>query len=63
MGRATTRYPFEYRPWTERINYYQSLYPDQKGKENIKSFHKNPSLNFHSYNSLHSKQQKNYDFQ
>ena len=27
-------YPFEYRPWTERINYYQSLYPDQKGKEN-----------------------------
>ena len=27
-------YPFEYSPWTERINYYQSLYPDQKGKEN-----------------------------
>lgn len=29
-------YPFEYRPWTERINYYQSLYPDQKAKKTKK---------------------------
>lgn len=54
-------YPFEYRPWTERINYYQSLYPDQKAKK-TKSFHKNPCLNFHSYNYLHSKQQKTMIF-
>ena len=26
-------FPFEYRPWTERINYYKSLYPDQSGKD------------------------------
>lgn len=25
-------FPFEYRPWTERINYYKSLNPDQSGK-------------------------------
>ncbi len=25
-------YPFEYRPWTERIKYYRSLYPDQHGE-------------------------------
>ncbi|WP_455672606.1 arylsulfatase [Phocaeicola sp.] len=25
-------FPFEYRPWTERINYYKSLYPDQRGE-------------------------------
>lgn len=24
-------FPFEYRPWTERIRYYKSLYPDQSG--------------------------------
>lgn len=24
-------FPFEYRPWTERINYYKSLNPDQSG--------------------------------
>lgn len=27
-------FPFEYRSWTERINYYESLYPDQKGEDN-----------------------------
>ena len=26
-------FPFEYRPWTKRINYYKSLYPDQSGKD------------------------------
>lgn len=26
-------FPFEYRPWTERINYYKSLNPDQSGKD------------------------------
>ena len=26
-------FPFEYRPWTERINYYKSLHPDQSGKD------------------------------
>ena len=25
-------FPFEYRGWGERINYYKSLYPDQSGK-------------------------------
>lgn len=24
--------PFEFRPWTERINYYKALYPDQSGR-------------------------------
>ena len=26
-------FPFEYRPWGERINYYKSLHPDQSGKD------------------------------
>ena len=26
-------FPFEYRPWGERVKYYKSLYPDQSGKE------------------------------
>ncbi|WP_455587253.1 arylsulfatase [Bacteroides sp.] len=25
-------FPFEYRPWTERINYYKGLYPNQRGE-------------------------------
>ena len=26
-------FPFEYRPWGERVKYYKSLYPNQSGKE------------------------------
>lgn len=26
-------FPFEFRPWTERINYYKALYPQQRGEE------------------------------
>ena len=33
-----------------------------KRQRKLKSFHKNPCLNFHSYNSLHSKQQKTMIF-
>lgn len=25
-------FPFEFRPWTERINYYKALYPQQQGE-------------------------------
>lgn len=28
-------FPFEYRPWTERINYYKSLNPDQRGESGL----------------------------
>lgn len=27
-------FPFEHRSWNERINYYKSLYPDQRGEHN-----------------------------
>lgn len=26
-------FPFEYRPWGERVKYYKTLYPDQSGKD------------------------------
>ncbi len=54
-------YPFEYRPWTDE-SIITSHYIRSKRQRKLKSFHKNPCLNFHSYNYLHSKQQKTMIF-